>query len=826
LENLWRQGQHPDVRSFLAKLVELTPGQIVAVLLIDQEQRWRAGEQISAEEYLEMHPALSAAWADAFELVEAEFRMRQELGETADIADFEQRFPQYAAKLQKLNSIGNDFSVLHTANIQTPGDVISTAGDVILDPRVAVEWPSIPGYEIIGKLGQGGMGHVFKARQDRLGRMVALKIIRKESLSQDPAAIRRFQREAKAAAQLSHPNIIVIYDFNQVGDTYYLAMEYVEGVDLHNLVQDFGPLRPDVAVEFTRQIASGLQQAHELGMVHRDIKPSNLMVSLPPSEAKKSAHKDQLLFRPDEDELLKGVVKILDLGTALVSQDVDSPSQQWTKQGALMGTPDYLAPEQAVDSHAVDIRADLYGVGCTLYYMLAGKPPFGEYPLMRKLMMHQNGEARPLRDLQPAVPEALEAIVNRLMAKAKEDRFQTPAELAEALAKTPAPPASWPTSVPGQGRIANPRTPLPGWTPPPVPEKTPIPAERAPSGKLPANPFADGSSSSIISPEGAAQEEGGLQTPKTIAIFTGHASMIAAMAFSPDRNTLASAAVQGNVRLWDFNGKKPSEKVSFQATVNEIHSIAYSPDKKSLASGSGSLDGTVWLWDLMCPMPRVKATLEGHKAPVEAVAFSPDSQLLATGSCDKSIIVWDLSGEEPVQHAAFNGHTESLKTLAFVPDGKTLISGCMDGTVRLWRKGSFWSKPQLAVLQGKWGAVQCLAVSPDAAILAFGGLEEAILLWKLTGDRPQEAGILRGHLGPVRRLLFPPDGKTLVSVCDGGRTILWDLATQSMTKEWQLPQENRTSVALTHDGRYLAAGLTDGTVHVFRLYPKRRKSNH
>jgi WD40 repeat protein len=105
-------------------------------------------------------------------------------------------------------------------------------------------------------------------------------------------------------------------------------------------------------------------------------------------------------------------------------------------------------------------------------------------------------------------------------------------------------------------------------------------------------------------------------------------------------------------------------------------------------------------------------------------------------------------------------------------------------------------------------------------------LEEAILLWKLTGDRPREAGVLRGHLGPVRRLLFPPDGKTLVSVCDGGRIILWDLATQSLTKEWQLPQENRTSVALTHDGRYLAAGLTDGTVHVFRLYPKRRKSNH
>jgi len=828
LENLWRQGQRPDVREFLSKQKGLTPSQIVAVLCVDQQQRWRTSERIPAETYLSMDPALTGAWADAFELVFAEFRLRQELGENPTVEEFAQRFPRYAGRLQRLDPDQEDAEVQNTASIHTPGDVISTAGDVILDPRVATEWPTIPGYQIVGKLGQGGMGHVFKARQDRLGRLVALKIIRKESISQDPAAVRRFQREAQAAAQLSHPNIIVIYDFNQFDDTYYLAMEYVEGIDMHNLVQDFGPLRPDVAVEFIRQAALGLQHAHEQGMVHRDIKPSNLMVSLPPSEAKKSAQRDQLLFRPEEDELLKGVVKILDLGTALVTQAVDSTSEQWTKQGALMGTPDYLAPEQAIDSHAVDIRADLYSLGCTLYYLLTGKPPFGEYPLMRKLMMHQNGEARPLRDLQPAVPAALETIVSRLMAKPKEKRFQTPAELADALAQTPAPPGSWPKSAPGSERILNPRTPVPGWTSPPVPErmavKTPV---RMSSVELPLKPLAgDSSSSEIISPDAEVEGEGGLLTPKTIALLSGHTSMVAAAVFSPDRNTLASAAVQGNVRLWDFNGKKPAERVSFQATLNEIHSLAYAPDRRTLASGSGSLDGTVWLWDMMCPMPRVKATLEGHQAPVDALAFSADSQMLATGSCDKTIRVWDLSGEEPVEHALFKGHADYLKALAFAPDGKTLISSGMDGTVRLWRKASFWSKPQLAVLEGSWGAVHCLAVSPDATTLAFGGLEETVRLWNLAGEQPREVGILRGHLGVIRRLLFPPDGKTLVSVCDRGRIILWDLATQTKTKEWQMPEENRSSIALTHDGRYIAAGLTDGIVHVFRLYPKRRRSNH
>src|SRR5437762_8476322 len=144
-------------------------------------------------------------------------------------------------------------------------------------------------------------------------------------------------------------------------------------------------------------------------MVHRDIKPSNLMVALPRTEVSNPSAFPP--GPPDLDQLQKGIVKILDLGTALITHAADSESAKWTKQGTLMGTPDYLAPEQAVDSHTVDIRADFYSLGCTLYYLLSGKPPFGEYPLMRILMMHQHGEAGPLRDLQPAVPAALAPLV-------------------------------------------------------------------------------------------------------------------------------------------------------------------------------------------------------------------------------------------------------------------------------------------------------------------------------------------------------------------------------------------------------------------------------
>jgi serine/threonine-protein kinase len=808
LENLWRQGQSPDVREYLGRLENLTPAQVVAVLCVDQSQRWHHGERVPAETYLKMHPALAAAWADSFELVYFEFRLRQELGEDPELQEFVHRFPQFAAKLQRLDPSQEYSSVPYTANINTPGDVISTAGDVIQDPRVTSEWPSVPGYKVIGKLGQGGMGHVFKAKQERLDRVVALKIIRKENLSQDPAAVHRFQREAQTAAQLAHPNIIVIYDFNQYGDTYYIAMEYIEGVDLHNFVQDFGPLRAEMAADYVRQVALGLQHAFERGMVHRDIKPSNLMVALPKMEV---GHANG--SPPDVNQLQKGTVKILDLGTALITHSADSESAKWTKQGTLMGTPDYLAPEQAVDSHTVDIRADLYSLGCTFYYLLAGKPPFGELPLMKKLMMHQTGEPRPIRDLQPEVPASMEAVIRRLLAKKPEDRYQTPAELAEAL--SPQPFGKNPSGLQALPAIEIKRSAA-------APVTTTADLAPTPSStKITAPPSR---SNFKWTAKVEAERPAGTEDAKTIAILQGHTSWVVALAFSPDRNLLASAAVQGNVRLWDFTGKKPSERCSFQAALNELHSLAYAPDRRWLAAGSGSLDGTVWLWDMMRPMPRVQFTLEGHEAPVDTVAFSTDSQLLATGSCDKTIRVWDLSEDVPTERAVFKGHDDHVKTVAFLPGGKTLISASLDGTVRLWRKGGFWSRDQLAVLEGRWGAVQTVAVAADGKTLAFGCLDQTVRLFSLAGEEPNEAAVLKGHSGVIRKVLFPPDGKTLASICDGGRVILWDITTATKLREWQLPQANRCSFTLTFDARYVATGLSDGIVQVFRLYPK--KSHH
>lgn len=268
-------------------------------------------------------------------------------------------------------------------------------------------------YILLERLGEGGMGEVFKARNWKLGKLVALKLIRKERLA-SATALKRFQREARLAAQLSHPNIVAGLDADQVGATHIFVMEYVEGVDLAKLVKDKGPLTIARACEYIRQAACGLTHAHAKGMVHRDIKPHNL-----------------LLARSGP----QGTVKILDMGLARMAAEDDSSTL--TQEGAVMGTLDYISPEQAMNSHTVDIRADLYSLGCTFYYLLTGQVPFPGGTAMEKLSNHAWHEPQPVEQLRPDVPPGVASVVRRLLAKKPEQRFQTPAELAQVLAKGP-----------------------------------------------------------------------------------------------------------------------------------------------------------------------------------------------------------------------------------------------------------------------------------------------------------------------------------------------------------------------------------------------------
>ena len=271
-----------------------------------------------------------------------------------------------------------------------------------------------PRYELVAFIGKGGMGDVYKARHRKMDRAVALKVIKREFVRKTEA-VDRFHREVKTAARLSHPNIVTAYDADNAGDFHFMVMEHVDGVDFSQIIKDHGALPVTEACEYIHQAAVGLQHAHERGMVHRDIKPHNLMLTA------------------------EGTVKILDFGLASLAPEVGSADEarevrsQLTTAGAIMGTPDFISPEQAEDARQADIRSDIYSLGATLYHLLAGRPPFADGSVMLKLKRHAQVDPERLESLRDDIPAELSAIVNRMMAKDPNERFQTPAEVAPAL---------------------------------------------------------------------------------------------------------------------------------------------------------------------------------------------------------------------------------------------------------------------------------------------------------------------------------------------------------------------------------------------------------
>ena len=263
-------------------------------------------------------------------------------------------------------------------------------------------------YLLLEQLGEGGMGKVFLCEHMVMRRRVAIKVLTRE-LAADPGTIERFQREARAVASLDHPNIVRAHDVDCEGENHFIVMEYVDGASLHEIIRKKGPLSPERAAHYAKQAAVGLQAVLEAGMIHRDIKPGNLLLDR------------------------KGVLKVLDLGLARFDQDKRDAITQQFDEGSVLGTADYLSPEQAMNSHDVDIRADIYSLGATLYFLLGGRPPFEGGTVTQKLLFHQLKEPEPLQKLRPELPAELIAVVDKMMAKDPANRFQTPNEVIAAL---------------------------------------------------------------------------------------------------------------------------------------------------------------------------------------------------------------------------------------------------------------------------------------------------------------------------------------------------------------------------------------------------------
>jgi serine/threonine protein kinase len=262
-------------------------------------------------------------------------------------------------------------------------------------------------YKVLERLGSGGMGQVFLCEHKLMRRKVAVKVL-PTAKAEDPSSLERFYREARAVAALDHPNIVRAYDIDQDDNLHFLVMEYVDGASLQEIIKKFGHMDVTRACHYMYWSAIGLEHAHQAGLIHRDIKPGNILIDR------------------------QGIVKILDMGLArFFNDDEDLLTKKYDEN--VLGTADYLAPEQALDSHGVDGRADIYSLGATFYFLLTGTQPFVEGTVAQKLIWHQTRNPRSIRELRPEVPEGVVAVVEKMMAKDRAQRYQTPRELAEAL---------------------------------------------------------------------------------------------------------------------------------------------------------------------------------------------------------------------------------------------------------------------------------------------------------------------------------------------------------------------------------------------------------
>jgi serine/threonine-protein kinase len=621
LWRLWRQGQAPDVDAFVARLGPLPAAQVAALLRIDQRERWRAGERVLAESYLQRYPQVGANQETAVDLIFNEFLERERLGELPAPEEYLRRFPQYAGELQAQIQLHQELKITSGAVPSSLGDHTITAGDSARPPAMgtalalvlgggmqsdlelqallrrrlwfvslvgfvfygfrmpvlvsfyagtalgifiltiagsllALLWSRLPlslrqlrwieltlfgsnclcllglnyaflhdgwlaqfadldwygmavagrslswvwgisliaygilipntwqrcavvlgvmalcpvalnliwclrepaveprllsvflsgivldlalgsalavfgahrletlrsaanearklgQYQLQRRLGTGGMGEVYLAEHVGLRRLCALKLIRPERAGES-RHLRRFEREVQATAQLTHPHIVQVFDFGHAADgTFYYAMEYLPGLNLDELVASSGPLPAGRAIHLLRQVCGALEAAHAAGLIHRDIKPGNIIVGPGDGQAE--------------------VAKLLDFGLVQV-QRRDAGATQLTQEGDIAGTPAFMAPEQAAGLTELDGRSDIYSLGALAYFLLTGQPPFPGQAAVGVLAAHLHESPAPLTDHCPAVPDDLQAVVLRCLAKKPGQRFPDVSSLAQALA--------------------------------------------------------------------------------------------------------------------------------------------------------------------------------------------------------------------------------------------------------------------------------------------------------------------------------------------------------------------------------------------------------
>ncbi len=676
-------------------------------------------------------------------------------------------------------------------------------------------------YRIVRLLGQGGMGSVYEAEHRVMRRAVALKVINRAFTSR-PATVERFRREVRAAARLSHPNIVTTYDAEDAGTTLFLVMEYVEGASLARLVKERGPLPIAEACDYVRQAALGLQHAHERGMVHRDVKPDNLM--LVPTSPERERGDIQPVAHAQGSY---GIVKVLDFGLAALRGESGG---DLTEENTVMGTPDYMAPEQAVDARSADIRADVYSLGCTLYYLLTGSVPYPAATAMLKLLAHREQPLPSIRQARPEVSPELARVVARLLAKKPEDRYQTPGAVATALE-----PFTRPAQPPRKRRplaAALVAAFLAGI----VLAGIVVYRIQTDRGELVITTESD-DVEVVVKRGGELVEIMDAKTKKKITLRSGVYDLELKDGKGLKLDITKATLTRGETVLAKIerlpkgvppplnpDAKSPAEDREGEVRQivghsNEIHPVAFSPDGKIILTGAcvdtsnSPGDCAIQLWDPATGKELRRLT--GHRAGIKCAAFSRDGKRVVAGGYwpDPSVTVWDAETGQVLnrfKHSA--GAPAIVYGVAFSKDGRHVFScGTEDGpkrgsSLRMW---NLETNKEEKNRFNEPASCRGLAVSHDGRLLACCFIRDAaaMRIWEIeTGKLIKEFPRKKNDGEGTNGIVFSPGDSQLISGDSDFGIHLWDIQNGNDLRRFEGESGVVFAVAISRDGRRAACG--------------------
>ncbi len=678
-----------------------------------------------------------------------------------------------------------------------------------------------PGYEILGELGRGGMGVVYKARQVQLNRLVALKMILSGGHAGSEERV-RFLAEGEAIAAIRHPGIVQIYDFGTHGGLPYFALEFCAGDSLAGKLNGT-PLPPREAARIVEQVADAIQAAHQRGIIHRDLKPANVLLSFSrdAESSERSARGDALRSEDSASRLNAVEPKVSDFGLA---RRVEG-GIGLTQTGAVMGTPSYMAPEQAEAKKDIGPAADVYALGAILYECLTGRPPFKAATAFDTIMQVVATEPVPVRQLQPGVPVDLETICLKCLQKEPGKRYGSAREMAEDLKHYQ---QGRPIAARPVGRLER----LLRWC-----SREPIVAgllaavllvltigvvvssvlgmKAARSASLAENERerADKKAREATENEQRAnrgEERATEQLNRAERLVYAGKLTKAQLMWRDDKVPEALDLLdecQWNLRGWEHRhlwSLYNSNQVTFGGHTGPVYSVAWSPDGKRIVSGSG--DHTLKVWD--AEKGQEVLSPKGHTSPVMSVAWSPDGKRIVSGSQDNTLKVWDA---EKGQHVlSLKGHASPVMSVAWSPDGKRIVSVSQDRTLKVWdaEKGQ-----EILSLKGHTDGVTSVAWSPDGKRIVSGSGDNTLKVWDV--EKGQEILSLKGHTGGVNGVAWSPDTKRIVSGGGDGTLKAWDAEKGQEVLSIEGHANEVYSVAWSLDGKRILSGSGDGTLKVW-----------